>query len=274
MATLAEDVEVKKVIGPARRRKFASPAAARAPEPNEFPSDEPEFPEDPTPAPIDELAGGDPRQDALAAPKYALTLKVNDQPTLDKANGFLRGVKSLTAKISETFDPQISKAHELHKSLLIEKKKFTSPLEEAERIIKRTIAAYLDEEDRKRRDAEAERARVEAAARAEAEKSLKAIEKAEEKGDLAKAEAIAQDAANKMAERIDAAPVIPDAPKAAGLALTVTWRFSIQDPTAVPREFLSPDEKKIGLYVKALKSDAKIPGVKVWSEKSVSARAN
>ena len=48
----------------------------------------------------------------------------------------------------------------MHKSLLAEKKKFTSPLEEAEKIVKRSIAGYLAEEDRKRREAESERARI------------------------------------------------------------------------------------------------------------------
>lgn len=267
----ADEVVVKKVIGPARRRKFASPAQAL--EREEFPSEESEFPEEPSPESEDELAGGDPRQEALVAPKYALTLRVNDQPSLDRANGFLKSVKALAARIAETFDPQISKAYELHRSLLAEKKKFTAPLEEAERIAKRTIAGYLAEEDRKRREAEAERARIEAEARAEADKKLRAVEKAEAKGNFAKAEALAQEAVNVMEAKIEEAPVVPDAPVATGLSLRKVWKFRIKDAALLPREYLIPDEVKIGRVVRALKGDAKIPGVSVYSEDDVSSRA-
>lgn len=271
MSTTAENLEVKKVIGPARRRKFSSPAPGPSPENEEFPSDEPEFPEDP--APVDELAGGDPRRNALAAPKFALTLKVKDQPSLDVANEFLKSIKSLAARIAETFDPQISRAHELHKSLLAEKKKFTNPLDDAEKIVKRTIAGYLAEEDRKRREAEAERARIEAEARAEADKKLRAVEKAEAKGNFAKAEALAQEAVNVMEAKIEEAPVVPDAPVATGLSLRKVWKFRIKDAALLPREYLIPDEVKIGRVVRALKGDAKIPGVSVYSEDDVSSRA-
>jgi hypothetical protein len=269
MATPSEFVTVKKIMrrGPS---KFGDGAAVAAPEPDEFPADESEFPEepgamDPTP--------GDPKQDALAAPKYAATLLVNDQPTLDTANGFLKNIKLLIGKIDDSFDPQIDQAHKLHKSLLAEKKKFTAPLEESERIVKRTIAGYLAEEDRKRREAEAERARIEAEARAEADKKLRAVEKAEAKGDFAKAEAIAQEAVNVMEAKIEAAPVVPDAPVASGLSLRKVWKFKIKDAALLPREYLIPDEVKIGRVVRALKDDAKIPGVSVYSEDDVSSRA-
>lgn len=264
----ADEVVVKKVIGPARRRKLASPVPA--PEPEEFPRDEPEFPEDPMPGMSSVVIR---KEDALTAPQYAKSLTVSDQQSLDVANGFLRDVKAIGAKIAETFDPQISKAHELHRSLLAEKKKYTAPLDEAERIVKRTIAGYLAEEDRKRREAEAERARIEAEARAEADKKLRAVEKAEAKGNFAKAEALAQEAVNVMEAKIEEAPVVPDAPVATGLSLRKVWKFRIKDAALLPREYLIPDEVKIGRVVRALKGDAKIPGVSVYSEDDVSSRA-
>jgi hypothetical protein len=260
VATQAEDIEVKKIIRPVKRFKSQSAKPV---------SVESEFPEEPDTV----LPVGDAKQDALAAPKYALTIRVNNQPTLDVANGFLKNVKTLIGKIDASFDPQIEQAHKLHKSLIAEKKKFTAPLEDAERIVKRTIAGYLAEEDRKRREAEAERARIETEAREEAERKLKAVEKAEAKGDIAKAEAIAQEAANTMAAKIDAAPVIPDAPVASGLSLRKVWKFRIIDAALLPREYLIPDEVKIGRVIRALKDEAKIPGVSVYSEDDISSRA-
>lgn len=269
MSTAEQDVVVKKVIGPARRRRFT--ASAPAPEPEEFPRDEPEFPEDPMPGMSSVVVR---KEDALTAPQYAKSLTVSDQQSLDVANGFLRDVKAIGAKIAETFDPQISKAHELHRSLLAEKKKYTAPLDEAEKIVKRTIAAYLDDMERRRREAEAERARIEAEARAEADRKLRAVERAEAKGDFAKAEALAQEAVNAMESKIEAAPVIPEAPIATGLSLREDWKYRIIDKSLIPLEYLIPDEVKIGRVVRALKAEAKIPGVSVYSEKSVSSRVN
>jgi hypothetical protein len=266
MATLSEEVTAKKILrrGTSKFSKGAASPAPAAIEESEFP-EEPEVVEMPS-------VGIIKKEDALTAPQYAKTLTVTDQPTLDVANTFLKNIKAIASKVSDSFDPQIKRAHELHGSLIAEKKKFTAPLEDAEKIVKRTIAGYLDAEDRKRREAEAERARIEAEARAEAEKKMKAVEKAEAKGDLAKAESLAQEAVNIMAAKIDAAPIVPESPNAAGLSLREDWKFAIVDASAIPREYLSPDEVKIGRIVRALKSEAKIPGVRIWSEKSVSAR--
>jgi hypothetical protein len=250
VATLSEEVTAKKILrrGPSKFSKGAASPAPVAIEESEFP-EEPEVVEIPS-------VGIIKKEDALTAPQYAKTLTVTDQPTLDVANGFLKNIKAIGSAVADSFDPQIKKAHELHASLLAEKKKFTAPLEDAEKIIKRTIAGYLDEQDRQRREAEAERARIEA----------------EAKGDFAKAEAIAQEAVNVMEAKIDAAPAIPDAPQAAGLSLTENWKFRIIDKSLIPLEYMVPDEVKIGRVVRALKSEAKIPGVSVYSEKSVSSR--
>lgn len=62
------------------------------------------------------------------------------------------------------------------------------------------------------------------------------------------------------------------APQAAGTHTREVWRFSIDDPSALPREFLMPDERLIGEHVRKLKGDARIPGVRVWSETTVVAR--
>jgi hypothetical protein len=265
MATLSEEVIAEKILrrGPSKFKGAASPVPV-AIEESEFP-EEPEVVEMPA-------VGIIKKEDALTAPQYAKTLTVTDQSTLDTANEFLKNVKAIAAKVADSFDPQISQAHALHKSLLDEKKKFTAPLEEAEKIVKRTITGYLVEEDRKRREVEAERARIEAEARAEAEKKMKAVEKAEAKGDAAKAESIAQEAVNIMAAKIDAAPIVPERPIAAGLGLTENWEFTIIDKNLIPREYMIPDEVKIGRVVRALKSEAKIPGVSITSRRSVSSR--
>lgn len=55
---------------------------------------------------------------------------------------------------------------------------------------------------------------------------------------------------------------------------TVSFRdryvFEVHDPEAVPREYLCPDEAKIGKVVAALKDKTSIPGVRVWNDPIVS----
>jgi hypothetical protein len=269
MSIQAEDIEVKQVIGPKRRRRFAKRAAVS--EPKTFPSDESEFPDEPEVV-DNPTAAIITKEAALTAPRYAHSLTVTNQTSLDTANSFLKDLKAVGAKIAETFDRLISQAHEHHKSLLAEKKKFMDPLAQAEVIVKRTIAGFLAEEDRKRHEAESERAGVEAEARRQAEAMLKAAEEAEAKGDIVKADALINKAEAELDKTLAAAPVVPEAPNASGLTLREDWKFQVIDKSLLPREYLIPDEVKIGRVVRALKSEAKIPGVRVWSEKSVSSR--
>lgn len=44
------------------------------------------------------------------------------------------------------------------------------------------------------------------------------------------------------------------------------WKFEIEIPVEVPREFCSPDDKKIREYVQREKDGAAIPGVRIWEE--------
>lgn len=53
---------------------------------------------------------------------------------------------------------------------------------------------------------------------------------------------------------------------------TKVWKFEIENPTKVPREFCTPDVIKIREYVRANKAAAAIPGVRTWEELEVKAR--
>lgn len=61
--------------------------------------------------------------------------------------------------------------------------------------------------------------------------------------------------------------VFSNAPTEA-LVVQETWRFEITDESLLPREYFSPDEKKIGAVVRAMKTATNIPGVRVWSERT------
>lgn len=114
----------------------------------------------------------------------------------------------------------------------------------------------------------AEQRRIQMQADMEAAKQRKALElraqKADDSGNADKAIALAQQAA------VTVAPVIrTDAPKIAGQSVREVWLFQIEDASLIPREYLAPDESKIRRFVNAMKADAKVPGVRIYSEKRV-----
>lgn len=172
-------------------------------------------------------------------------------------------------------------------------------LERAKSQIKRAMIAYDEEQERIRREAQRraeeearkERERLE---REAAEARRKAEEKAAEErrqaeaaraaGNIAEAEKHERKAerveerAEEKAETLQAvaatvvAPVMQkETPKVAGVKGRRVWKFEVTDPTQVPREFLIVDEQKIRRFVGAMKSDTKIPGVRVWDEPDLAA---
>ena len=64
------------------------------------------------------------------------------------------------------------------------------------------------------------------------------------------------------------------APEAKGTHTRDVWRFQVTDENALPREFLRPDEGKIGEHVRRLGDAANIPGVRVWKETTIVARGS
>lgn len=138
-------------------------------------------------------------------------------------------------------------------------------LTRAEAGVKRAMIAYSDEQQRRQRE---EQARAEAAARKERERLEAQAAKAADVGRFEKAAALEQRAAMVVA------PVIArETPKVAGVSTREAWKFEVQNADLVPREFLTVDEAKIRRYVGAMKGDAKIAGVRVWSERVLASSA-
>ena len=210
---------------------------------------------------------------ALAVIKEEMgALAVIDQPSLTRANDLLINIKGLRRRFDEEFDHGIKEAFTHHRTLVAQKKKWTDPLDEAERAIKPKITAYLVEQDRIRLEAEraAERSRLQAKKEAEDASDIAAA--LIKDGKAAEAEQIVDLALEKVQEIEAETPFVPDKPIANGTMLRETWDFEVEDELLVPREFLTPDAKKIRGYVTAMKRDGKIPGIRIFSVKSVASR--
>ena len=63
-------------------------------------------------------------------------------------------------------------------------------------------------------------------------------------------------------------------PKVKGISSSIEWKFVVEDPALVPREYLSVDDKKIRGVVEALKDQTRIPGVRVFPRRNESVRTH
>ena len=203
----------------------------------------------------------------------AKSIIIKTQPQYIGASDFLKRVKTLYAKISETFDPIIEAAHKTHKEAVGQKKNLVSPIEEAERIVKMAMIDYKDEQDRIAR-AEQERLNKEAE-RKQAELQRKA-EEAREKGQESKAEKLEEKA------QVTVAPVVASkAEKIEGISYREKWYAVVNDPMALviaiakgkaPITFIEPNMTALNKTASANKGSLPIPGVVFKMERIMASR--
>ena len=171
---------------------------------------------------------------------------ITDQGTYDRAAEAVRSVKGLLKEIDETFNEMIQKAHELHKTALAKKAKYADPLKAMEKTLKSKMTKWIAEQERIRAE---EEARIRAA-RAKEEEELRLMGITDAPVEAVKVEEV----------------------KTSGITYQTRWDYEIEDPALIPREYLIPDEKKIGALVRAMKDTTNIPGIKVIQNKTAVVR--
>lgn len=137
----------------------------------------------------------------------------------------------------------------------------------------------LAEEQRREKDRqEAEARRIQENKDAAAERERKEQERLHQERLDSEADQRERSArAEILEDRADAkttAPVVSAAPKVAGISTKKVYKFEIVDKSKVPDEYKIIDEKRIRGVVNALKDDANIPGVRVYTESAMSARSS
>lgn len=154
--------------------------------------------------------------------------------------------------------------------------RYLSPFVEAEGILKEKAGAWDTEQDRIRRAEQARlQAEAEERARKEREKALKAAEKL--KTPELKEQRIAE------AEAIEAPAIeIPEAPKAEGESYRTIWKSRLVDIGALieaaaagndaARSMLAFDAVAANGFARGTKGSVKVPGVEIYSEKSLAVR--
>lgn len=212
--------------------------------------------------------------------QVALAYTVDSPEMYEMAGQELAAIKAKRKAITDQQDTMLEPFKDAKRKIEEGRKKivefFSKPLaalEEADRILTRACAGYLEDQERKRRAAE-EKAREEQRRLQEA--AEKKAEKLEAKGQGAKAAEV------RAAVPVVSAPVVAPAPaKIAGVTMRSNWVASVTDKMALIRfvaanpqyqELLEPNITALNRMAKSLRSNMQIDGVEVRDEK-VSARA-
>jgi len=210
------------------------------------------------------------------AVQYAV-IKTPEQ--FNMAGEFLKTIKSMQKKVSDTFDPIVQRAHATWKEVLSQKAKFFDPLDDAEKKIKSSMIRFSDEQEKIRLEAE-RKAQAEARAKEEAERKKleEKAQKAEEKGNLEKAEELR----NKKEEVFIPTPSIQSiVPKVSGIKTQKVWKARIVDFTKIPAEHLIVTDKQreahqsyLNGVAKSMKGTIKISGVEFFEESAIASNSN
>lgn len=198
----------------------------------------------------------------------AQQLIVTSAEEYEYACTFLQFVAGRKKQVEEVFDPIVTKAYAAHKEAVAQKKKFMDPLVAAESAVKGKVSMFRMEQERIRR---AEEQRLADEAKKEADdRALAEAAELEANGEKELADMVLQNAAEAPA------PVVvleSPVPRQEGIAKRKNWRYEVIDESKVPREYMIPSDVKIGAVVRSQKGLTKIPGVRVWSEDTVSVRS-
>lgn len=161
-------------------------------------------------------------------------------------NGFIKTVSDQRKELTAPLDAA-------KKSLTSQEKAITSPIMEEMARIKDTMAQYKEEEER--------RIFAEETARREAE------------ADAAMSAIIGIHGGSLTAQPI--LPTVELAAKSDGATSVKTWDFEITEPEQVPRQFCTPDPKKIRAWMEYFKKigtpieNVVMPGIKVFSKTTI-----
>ena len=199
------------------------------------------------------------KTDGAALVERARSFLITDVSTLKVADDVAaecdRRAKNGRAKLEKTR----SSMYTAYQSVLDLIKEVAGPFEAARKIFNDKIYAF-NQEEKRRREADAAKARQEERKRIEDER-LKQAEKLSVAG--------RPDLADKvMAEKIVVAAPEPPKVEIAG-TVKENWKGKVVDEALIPREFMTPDLVKLGKVTKAMKGATRIPGWEVWDEGTI-----
>jgi hypothetical protein len=188
----------------------------------------------------------------------AQAIVVKDQQGYVTACQLALDVRAYIKDVKSKLGPGIDSAKLHLQRLQNDMKAYTAPAEEINELVSRKAEDW-------------KRAEREAAWREQEAINRKAREEQERIDAKAREEARAKHAKIPMpTPPPPPVTVVPSVPKVAGIKARVNWKFRIVDANKIPREYLMPDDVKIGQMVRATKVVGEvIPGVEAYSEDGI-----
>jgi len=202
--------------------------------------------------------------------------------TIEASISELRTFKVTNSKTSIEAGFALKAAKGARRDLEDLRKKLTKPLDEEKKFIMEefhgrlatcdVVISHLETElkawavkERQRQEEERRKAEEKAAAeeRAERERLVASAKEAESNWFFEEAKTIVQQAEMLRVPSV----VVPEKrPLIRGLQERKIYKFEITDPLLIPREYLIPDEKKLGELARSSKGGAEVMGVRFYTE--------
>lgn len=206
---------------------------------------------------------------ALILARRSLSIVVKDQESLDFASAFLRALKDTRGQIESVFDPLIKEAFDHHRSILQKKRTFTDKLDEAEKMVKPKVTAFLQEQDRLRFQAlrEAQLAKEKAEKLAD-----QAVDKASiliDRGEFEEATKVMVEASGEVKELKRTEEEVPDAVKAEGITMRTTWSAEVTDLNLLDKKYMVPNMPLLNAIARNTKDQFSIAGAKAVATTTV-----
>lgn len=199
---------------------------------------------------------------------------VKDQASYEAAAELVKEVKRVQKQVTEYWEPLRINAKAAYDAVLARKKEMLTPLEKAEKALKKKMGDYTAEVERRRKAAEEA---IRRAAEAEIVKKLDEAADAEASGDADGAE-YAMAEAEVMEGVAIGGNGKQSGPKADGISKSKAWKITRIDPSKVPVEIMGVvirpvDEKAVMRIIKATKGTIGIPGIEYEETVSISVRS-
>jgi len=189
---------------------------------------------------------------------------IRGQPELESAAEQLSSVKGYLKGIEAKYKSWTEGLNQSLKRIRDDYNPVKAAAQKAETIWKNKIDVYEDEQDRKRREAEAK-------LREQAEKDRLKLqaqaEKLEVRGKPDQAEAKRMEAENVPTPLV-AAPAKPST-----LSYTPEWHYEVTNEKEIPPEYWVVDHKRLAQVVRALKGTKEIGGIRQFDKRRIGSRS-
>lgn len=202
-------------------------------------------------------------QSALSVRDEAKALAIVDQQTYDAAAAKFNGVCALEKEITSHYGPMKEAAHKAHKAVCDAEKQILAPVQEAKRILSRSIGAW-DEEQERLRIEEQRRLEAEARKRAEEDALANAIDAEQNGADAEEIEAVLS--GSSPIQKVSAAPTynkqVPT--RESWGAEVVSLHALVKAAAANPAYlcYLQANETALNAAARAQKNVFSVPGCK------------